>query len=251
MDYKKGNEEINTKAKDDIKLILVTQLHSWFKTEVLGIELTEDRHIINRLFTCKVDDASKAIDTLTHIVPYNKVNCVSHYVKADLTTEKSEITEDSLWLEVTNPVEWINSLYSLTGLGYDNALVKAPGESTKQGESSIALQLWRIIYQTPLPVDVRILQVDVCGCNMGHCYQPIDITMLSIKLFGELFTKLGDEKSDSIGGIWFEYPDSVFLYVKQLMKFPVCQRDSCYGLPITSELVFDPSLRYISVSYGR
>lgn len=105
-----------------------------------------------------------------------------------------------------------------------------------------------MIYKSHLAVPLKAVHLSTCGCNMGHCDMVRDYEISDPCLTYEDTFKLWSQL-DEDG--FYEYPDSVFLYLSDVKEIPKRwpKGHDTKGLP--AQTLDDDSIRYFSWHYSR
>jgi hypothetical protein len=153
-------------------------------------------------------------------------------------------------LETSDWPTYYQRLFSFFGVV---GSLKVPNLS--KAESVIA-QVFRDLDTLAFPSDVRLVRVGTCGCNMGNCSTPTDVTLLDQpKTYGEALRGVCEPDECGIAaGATFEYPDSVWFFVKPFVA-PKMLGHYGYGndkpIPYVPTFTLDPNCRYFETSFSR
>jgi hypothetical protein len=112
------------------------------------------------------------------------------------------------------------------------------------------------IYATPIERDVKIVNTELCRCNMGNCAEVTSVTIEEPdpKTYGDLFSRFGWGESEYDDPVkHYCYPDSVWLFIEPLAKLPetVRKEHNCYSEKIPCPVTLDSNTAYISYSFCR
>lgn len=153
--------------------------------------------------------------TLTLFIEDDKVVKYTWSIK-----DTEEVIEDPVFAAV--------QFFAFTGCG--------PSHLTASGEYPIA-KVYSLIYNIPFAGnECRFISLRTCSCNMGNCGAVLEIISDTpeINTIGDLMAVWGDKSSDNK---WFEYPDSVFLYVEKAPKSVRLYSNGCHKESIKTDLV--------------
>lgn len=150
-------------------------------------------------------------------------------------------------------VNLLTIMFEFTGVESSELDVpEVPGLNPIQVRQTIIDQ----IYATPIGRDIKIVNTELCRCNMGNCAEVTSVTIEDFdpKTYGDLFKRFGwgnPEEDDPVKHHC--YPDSVWLFIKPLEKLPetVHKEQSCYSEKIPCPITLNPNTAYISYSYCR
>lgn len=206
-------------------ILWVSQNHTWFQNTVLGLELSKDGKTVEKLWRRTKNNAPEPQDTVPHTTAISSV------------CKKVELEAK----EVTIVHEQIQLLFSLTGLGPEWMLI------AKDRKETIA-DVFRLIYEMPLQSKVAMVNITVCGCNMGHCSTPVEIKVdKNVKTMGDVFATFS--RKDDHG--YYEYPDLLLLYVRPITTLPPCHENHCGGRILPSSEAMDADYTYVQCFYNR
>lgn len=132
---------------------------------------------------------------------------------------------------VTDQIAAAVQFFAFTGCG--------PSHLTASGEYPIA-KVYSLIYSIPFSGDTcRFISLQTCSCNMGNCGAIIGIFSDTPKLntVGDLMAYWGNKSTSTTDETtWFEYPDSVYLYVEKAPESVRLYSNGCHKEPTKADL---------------
>lgn len=105
-----------------------------------------------------------------------------------------------------------------------------------------------IIYKAPLAKPLIPVHLSTCGCNMGHCSMVENYKVSEVCSTYEDALKLWSDLD--VDG-FYEYPDSVFLYLDYVDEIPERWPHGHGTKSIPSEKLDNSKMQYFSWHYGR
>lgn len=119
------------------------------------------------------------------------------------------LVEEKGTRDITSLIEQILYLYSFTGT------------ESLEVEGSTVDEAYNLIYDLPLPSDVRLVYSRRCECK-AQCSKVVPRAVdKECRTFGNLFSKWGKLKYTASGAIWYSCVDTRSLYVSQLISPPI------------------------------
>ncbi|ARF11465.1 hypothetical protein Klosneuvirus_1_322 [Klosneuvirus KNV1] len=114
-------------------------------------------------------------------------------------------------------------------------------------------EVYKMIYNLEIPPELNIKFVDfgLCGCNMGHCGAILGYKFTDYQTIGDIIKEWGMETdTDKMTQPYYEYPDSVFLYMRvEEGKFKL-YHETCYDKN-PENVQLDDQYTYVSLCYSR
>jgi hypothetical protein len=192
----------------------------------------------------------------------------SHAVKVELIVDKENLVDVKWFIDHDKSVTMndaahdvnlfillFEQLYSTFGVIEDLTIV---GGTYKE--------VYRHLYNLPVPseLQLKVVRLSTCGCNMGYCGAIVDYTIHKVKTIEDLLKiieipyKHCDRcqcciclKTAGAPDHYYEYPDSVVLFVDKLTELPAIVDTYPHDNIIKAITQLEPGYNYISLSYGR
>lgn len=163
-----------------------------------------------------------------------------------------------------NPEDSIEDFINLLTLAFEFTGCCYHGFKTEGGQI-IDQEIIDAIYATPLEHDIKLVFLQTCGCNMGHCDAIVGINepKESPKTYGEVMKILGDPSRNDQPLKYYEYPDSVWMILERIYNLPKIHKgniasgdhwenNTCYSNEmVESDIKVDDSTIVLSFYYTR
>ena len=123
----------------------------------------------------------------------------------------------------------------------------------KEGNITIE-EVYKLIYKTEIPKNVKLVNRSLCGCNMGHCGHIMGYSeeIIDSQTYGGLYAGWGCPIDNSVVN-YFEYPDSVLLNIELIEGELKQPEQDCWRKPMKSKpnIQLDKNNIYICYDYSR
>lgn len=182
---------------------------------------------------------------ITSYHSWNKDNKLTLFVE-DNKVVKHTWSSKNVEEAITNHVADAAQIFAFTGSN--------PSYLTATGDYSIA-EIYSLIYSIPFSGDkCRFISLQTCNCNMGNCGAVMQIVpdKVEFNTIGDLMACWGQEKTAD-GFTWFEYPDSVYLYVDKSPQTVKLYENGCHKSATTVNLeeMFGTGAKFYTWYYSR
>lgn len=173
----------------------------------------------------------------------------NHYIKRKWLKDGTKIKFDHE--DIDDFMKELDLVFRFTG----------GGPSQLKVQNGTVEEVYSALYSIPIRENIQFVRLGRCGCNMGNCgaLQSIDFIQNCTR-FEEIIREFGYLSSDCIDDdniisenvfSFYQYPDSVILYIEQLDRQQELYKNGCYKPASNVDLELDPNKKYISFSYCR
>lgn len=129
-------------------------------------------------------------------------------------------------------------------------MVSSDDEDYQKIDTMNVMEYVQKIYDIKINRNIQFIYLSTCECNMGNCRTILDKQCMDrCDTFGDLFKQIGTSKT--IGDkIYYEYPDSVWLFMN-LLKGHVKIYENCGSDNFIKYNVEEDDKLFVTCSYTR